>query len=115
MPSTSNPVDPPATKPDDRPSLVEPAPVASTHSQSNISLSDLAAVFCFLFFLAAFIVSDTRETDHIVTSQSRPTDCDFWSVPIGKKSCHYERRLLPLDGQNPPSGRSDAFYMKVPE
>jgi len=114
MPSTSNPVDP-ATKPDDLPPFAEPAPVASTPPQSSISLSDLAAVFCFLFFFAAFVVSDPGDTDFIVIIQSRPTDCDFWSAPIGKKSCHYERRSLPDDGQNPPSGRSNDLYVKVTE
>jgi len=103
---------PSGTKPDDLHSFVGPAPVGSARAQSNISLSDLAAVFWCLFLLAVFIVSAT-DTHYIVTIQSQPTDCDFWSAPIGTKPCHYERRVLPDNDRSPP-GHLNVF-VKVTE
>ena len=40
----------------------------------------------------------------------KPTDCDFWHAPVGKKGCHYQRVVIARDAKEVraiPPGESD--------
>jgi hypothetical protein len=50
----------------------------------------------------------------------KPTDCDFWHVPLGRKRCHYQRVVIARDakeireirpGGNDPNERFDSVLI----
>jgi hypothetical protein len=50
----------------------------------------------------------------------RPTDCDFWHAPLGKKGCHYQRMVVARyakgireirPGENDPNERFDSVLI----
>jgi hypothetical protein len=49
----------------------------------------MAACFCWLgpsVYSIKYAVSAEK-----IYLDPRPTDCDFWHAPVGKKGCHYQR------------------------
>jgi hypothetical protein len=50
----------------------------------------------------------------------KPTDCDFWHAPVGKKGCHYQRVVIARDakevrairpGESDPNQRFDSVLI----
>jgi hypothetical protein len=50
----------------------------------------------------------------------KPTDCDFWHAPVGKKGCHYQRVVIARDakeirairpGESDPNQRFDSVFI----
>jgi hypothetical protein len=50
----------------------------------------------------------------------KPTDCDFWHAPVGKKGCHYQRLVIARDakevrairpGESDPNQRFDSVLI----
>jgi hypothetical protein len=57
----------------------------------------IAACFCWLG-LSVYSIKYAVSADKIHVDP-KPTDCDFWHLPVGTKGCHYQRVVVARDSK----------------
>jgi hypothetical protein len=53
------------------------------------------AIFAYIYWVgpSVYSVKYAVSADKIYVDP-KPTDCDFWHAPLGKKGCHYQRVVI---------------------
>jgi hypothetical protein len=78
----------------------------------------IAACFCWLG-PSVYSIKYAVSADKIYIDP-KPTDCDFWHVPLGRKRCHYQRVVIARDakevrelrfGESDPNERFDSVVI----
>jgi hypothetical protein len=52
----------------------------------------MAACFCWVW-PSVYSIKYPVSADRIYVDP-KPTDCDFWHAPVGKKGCHYQTAVI---------------------
>jgi hypothetical protein len=77
------------------------------------------AAWFYWFGPSVYSIKYAVSADNIYVDQ-RPTDCDFWHAPLGKKGCHYQRVVIARhakeiseihQGQSDPNKRYDSVLI----
>jgi hypothetical protein len=80
----------------------------------------IAIVACFCSFgPSVYSIKYAVSADKIYVDP-KPTDCDFWHLPVGTKGCHYQRVVIARDskevrelrpGESDPNQRFDSVVI----
>jgi hypothetical protein len=80
----------------------------------------IAIVACFCWLVPSVYSIKYAVSAEKIFVDSKPTDCDFWHVPLGRKGCHYQRVVIARDskavrelrpGESVPNERFDSVVI----